>query len=105
MTGSVAAALRIGRFRKYIANRIKRFEIGCGIRTRRAPDRRLIHNHHFPDFRIAFNPLAEFLDTAAHPLRRQRFVQHIMNQRRFAGAADAGHHRQCSQWNHQIQIL
>jgi len=37
MTGGIAAPFRIGRFRKYIPDRVKRFEIGGRIRTRLRP--------------------------------------------------------------------
>src|SRR5258708_6219563 len=105
MTGGVAAPFRIGRFRKYISDRVKRFEIRGRIRTRRAADGRLIHNDHFPDIRIAFQPFAEFLDAAANALRAKRLVQHVVNQRGLARAADAGDYRQRPERDHHIQIL
>ena len=105
MAGSVTAAFCIGRVGKNFANRVKGFEVGRGIRTRRAADRRLIDNDDFSDNRIAFQPVAEFLDAATDALRRERFVEHIMNERGLAGAADAGDHRKRSERNHQIQIL
>ena len=65
----------------------------------------MIDNDDFSDNRIAFQPVAEFLDAASDALRRERFVEHIMNERGLAGAADAGDHRKRSERNHQIQIL
>ena len=105
MAGGVATAFRIRRIRENFPNGVERFEVRGGIRTRCSPDRRLIHNHHFPHIRIAFQPLAEFLDAPADARRSQRLVQHVVNQRGFARAAHPGHYRERSQRDHQIQIL
>src|SRR2546429_2777601 len=67
-TSGIAAAFRIGRVRKNFPNRVERFEIRSWIRTGSSADRRLIHDHHFRDIRIAFQPVAEFLDAAANAL-------------------------------------
>ncbi len=65
----------------------------------------MIHNHDFHDIRIAFQPLAEFLDAPADACRGQRLIEHVVNQGGFARTAHPGHHRERSQRNHQIQIL
>jgi len=52
----------------------------------------LIDDDDFADFRIAFEAIAEFLDAATETLRCKRFVNHIMNESGFAGAADTGDH-------------
>src|SRR5207302_8052228 len=96
MTSCITVALRIGRISESFTNRVEGFEIGGRIRTRRTADRGLIDNDYVADTRIAFQPVAEFFDAAADALRGERFVQHIMNERGFAGAADAGDHRERS---------
>ncbi len=105
MPGGIAAAFRIRRIRENFSNRVERLEIGGRIRTRCAANRRLIHNDHFPDIRIAFQTHTEFLDAAANTLRGERLVQHVMNECGLAGAADAGDYRERSERDHQIQVL
>src|SRR5207245_1737995 len=90
MTGSIAAALRIRRVGKNVADSVESLQIGGGIRTRRAADGRLVDNDHFPDIRVAFDTVAEFLDAATDAHGGERLVQNIVDQRGFAGAADAG---------------
>src|SRR5439155_19126596 len=68
MPGGVAAAFGVGRFRKNFANGVESFQVRGGVRTRRAPDGRLIHNHHLTDVRIALEAVAKFLNAPANAL-------------------------------------
>ena len=61
MSGGVAAALGVGDIRKDFADGVEGFEIGRGIRARRAADRRLIDDDDFANFGITFEAVAEFL--------------------------------------------
>ena len=105
MAGGEAAALGVGRVGENFANGVERFQIGGWIRTRRASDRRLIDDHDFADFGIAFDAIAEFLDAAAVALGGERFVKNVVDERRFAGAADAGDDGERLERNHQIDVL
>src|SRR5712692_1813459 len=104
MPGGIAPAPGIRSVGKRFANSIKRFQIRCGIRARRAANRRLVDDNRFDDLRVTFEAVAEFLDAAAVALGRQRAIQNIVNQRGLARAADAGDHRQHSERNHQVHV-
>src|SRR2546429_2529994 len=105
MPGGVAAAFGVGRFRKSFATGVESFQVRGGVRTRRAPDGRLIHNHHLTDVRIALEAVAKFLNAPANALGRHRFVQNVVHQRGFAGPTYAGHHRERAKRNHDIEVL
>src|SRR6476646_8478905 len=49
VTRGEAARTRILRQREQFANRIERLEVGYRIRSRRSPDRRLVHEHDISD--------------------------------------------------------
>src|SRR5260370_34700324 len=74
MTGGVTAAFGVRRIRKNVADGVEGLEIGGRIGARGAADRRLIDNDHFPDIRIAFDAVTEFLDAAADAHRGERLV-------------------------------
>src|SRR5260370_13196847 len=80
MTGGVAAAFGIRRIRKNVADGVESLEIGGRIRTRRAADGRLVDDDDFPNVRIAFDAIAEFLAAAAGAPGGERFVEHIVDQ-------------------------
>src|SRR5258707_1535504 len=105
MPGGIAPALGIRSVGKRFANSIKRFQIRCGIRVGGATNRRLVDDNRFDDLRVALGAVAEFLGAAAVAFGRQRAIQNIMNQRGLPRAADAGHHRQHSERNHQVHAL
>ena len=105
MAGGVAAALGVGRVGEDFADGVEGFEVGGGIRARRAADGRLIDDDDFADFGVAFDAVAEFLDAGAVALGGERFVEDVVDDRGFAGAADAGDNGERSERNHQIDIL
>src|ERR1700723_1385019 len=105
MAGGEAAALGVGRVGKNFADRVERFEIGRRIRTRRAANRRLVDDDDFANFGVAFDAIAKFLDAAAVALGGERFVKDVVDDGRFAGAADAGDDSQRLQRNHQVDVL
>ena len=105
VAGGEAAALGVGSGGKDFADGVEGFEIGRGIRTRRAADGRLVDDDDFANVRVAFEAVAEFLDAAAGAFGGEGAVENVMNKRGFAGAADAGDDNERAKGNHEVDIL
>src|SRR6202044_1787621 len=105
MAGGVAAALGVGCVGEDLADRVERFQVGGRIRTRRAADGRLVDDYDIANFSVAFDPIAELLDAASVALGGEGFIEDVVNDRRFTGAADAGDDGESFERNHQIDVL
>ena len=90
MPRSEAALLGLGRRGENLADRIEGFQVCGGIRARRSADRRLVDHLDGRDRGVAFDAVAEFAPGAAGALRGERFVEHVVDERRFAGTGNAG---------------
>ena len=79
-----------GSMRVEFANRRKHARVRRGIRARRAPDRRLIDLNHLVDVLDARDrAMRSRLFHRAIEFRRQRAIQNVVHQRRFARAGNA----------------
>ena len=106
MAGRQAARPRVFRGGEQLADRIEGFEVRDRIRSRRPADGRLIHEHGVGDELDAFE-LPEranaLLRTALRALDRR--IQDVVDQRRFAGSADAGDDGQRVQRDADVDVL
>src|SRR5208282_652726 len=107
MSRSEAALLRFRQGSKQLPDRIERLDIGHRIRTRRPPDRRLIHQHHFVDKLVALQTLPR--RGSPRPTRdwlllrlRQRLIKNLMQQRRFSRARNSRNRHQHPQRNADV---
>ena len=82
----------------------KAFRYVAGIRARGAADRGLIHQHNLLDERIAFDAVAKLLEADAGALGLQGFEEHVMDQRGFAGAGDAGDGDHGAERKHDVDV-
>src|SRR5208283_3839628 len=105
MAGGVAAALGVGRTGEDVADGVEGFEVGGGIGARSAANRRLIHDDEVLNVLFALKAIAEFLDAAAAALRGECTIEDVVNERGFAGPADARHDGENSQRQHEVHIL
>ena len=64
----------------------------------------MIHQNDLVELRIALDAVAEFLETDAGALGFERFVEHVVNQRGFAGTGDAGHGDHGAEREHHVDI-
>src|SRR6202140_2170971 len=108
-----SAFLRLRQGSEQIANRIERLDLRHGIRSRSAPNWRLVDQHHFLDKLIAL----QALPTRRRPRRsiprlllglRQCPIQHLMEQRRLARSGNSGNRDKHAQRNadvHTLQIV
>src|SRR5262245_30206688 len=89
--GAIAAFARFGKHGKKLADGPEDAGVRSGIRTRRAADGGLVDFDHFIDELNAsdFAMGAEGLARAVE-LLRERAIEDVVYQRRFAGAGDAG---------------
>ena len=91
MAGGVAAALGVGRFGEDFADGVEGFEVRGRIRARRAADGRLIDDDDVAD--VSASPSMRSQNSLMlEPLRlaARALVENVVNERGFAGAADAG---------------
>ena len=94
----VAACAGVGKPRKYLTQVRKNAGVGCRVRARRAPDRRLVDADHFVDLIEAFNAFARSDEAAGTvQLVSGRSEQCVDNQTALARAAHPCHSRQHSQ--------
>ncbi len=104
--GGVLALFRERLFRIDVADRVPGADVACRVRARGAPDRRLVHHHHVPDQRVA-------AQLAERPRRLGRLalrlaesgVEHVLHQRRFSRARDAGDAHQALERNADVDVL
>ena len=84
---SVATLFCERRLREEIANRIEGADVTCGIRARRATDRRLIHHDHVTDQLVSVQCTmrARRLGRLAFVFAQRR-VEHVLHERGFARA-------------------
>ncbi len=99
----------LARFRQHgveVADRREHAGVGGGIRARRAPDGRLIDVDDFIDVLRAGNGLVRAgLFPRAVKLFGQRAIKNVVHQRGFAGAGNAGDHRQQAQRKFDVDVL
>ena len=105
MPGSEPALFRFRRGGENFADGVERLQIGRGIRARRPADGRLVHHLDCRERRIAFEPVAEFAPVSAGALGLQRFVEHVVHQRRFPRAGNAGDGHEHAQRDHHVHAL
>ena len=106
VAGRQAARLRVLGRREQLADRIERLEIRDRVGSRRAADRRLVHEDDVGDELRPFE-LAVRAD-AAIPVALgalQRGVDHVVDERALARAADAGHAGQHAERNLDVDVL
>src|SRR5207237_10531944 len=90
--GGDAVQLGGGRRREQLADLVPRLDVRRRIRPRGAPDRRLIDQLHVVDLLDAFQRRRADVQTGrAAEFALVAVVQTIADERRFAGAGDAGH--------------
>src|SRR5581483_4207096 len=99
-----AAPLGIRSGCEYIANGIKGLEISCGIRARSAADRSLIDENDLVQERITLDGFAEMLEIQAGAFGFDSSVKHVVDQRGFARAGDAGDGDHRAERKHDIDI-
>src|SRR6266478_1681370 len=103
--GTVAAHPRFGQLRKQLADMGEQAGIGRGIRARSAPDRTLIDVDYFVE---VLNALKRFVSAGAFAaviqFLRERAINGIEHERRFAGAGDAGDTSEDAQRNSDVKI-
>ena len=91
MAGGQPARLGVLGRREQLADRIERLEVGDRVGSRRAADRRLVHQHHVGDELRAFELPVRPDAAIPVPLRAlQRRVEHVVHERALARPADAG---------------
>ena len=121
MTRRITAPFRCGRGGKQAADHIKALDIRDRVGSRSASDGSLVNHHHFLNrvrpfhprthqaWRIVFQLFAVAViragTTRVQESGLQRFIDHIVNQRRFTRTRYAGHHRQQPQRDGHIDPL
>src|SRR5690606_29271366 len=102
----VAALPRERLGREELADRLERADEARRVRARRLADRRLVDEHDVVDqIRADDAPmLARLLERAALQLREPA-IEHVVDERRFAGAADAGDADETPQRNADVDVL
>ncbi len=106
MARAQAARPRILGRGEQLTDRIERLQIRDGIRPRRAPDRRLIDQHGVGDVLGAFE-IVEDADALVPPAlgALDGGVEHVVDERRLARPADAGHHGQRVERDADVDVL
>src|SRR5208337_2470431 len=82
---------------KNISYGVESLDISDGVGTRRAPEGRLVHEHHLRQLLIAFDSLVLGTGGAQAAAGKQGVIKNVVNQRRFSrtgNAADAHHESQ-----------
>ncbi len=106
VTGREAARARVLGRREELADRIERLEIRDRVRARRPADRLLIDEHGVADELDAFE-LAMAADAAVPVALRalDRRVDHVVDERRLTGSADARHAGEQAERNLDVDVL
>ena len=104
--GPEAARLGVGEHREQLADEREQPRVGRRVGAWRSADRRLIDLDHLVDELDAFDRRVRAgLVAGAIEQPRQRPVENLVDERRLAGAADAGHRRQHAQRNGDVDAL
>src|SRR5271157_1133580 len=108
VAGTIAALASLRRGGKHLANGVEGLDVSNRIRAWRAAQRRLVHQHHVaePLGRFQARVLGVLGGKAA--VRKQRIVQDVVDQGRFAGAgdaADAHHEAQRDTHINRLQVV
>ena len=101
-----AARLRLGHHREQIADEREQPGVGGRIRSRRAPDRRLIDLDHLVDELDALDAVVR-AGLVAGPVERarERLVEDVVDERGLARPADAGDRRQHAERDPHVDVL
>ncbi len=104
--GLVAVGARLGRLGEDVADGVERLGVGGGVRARRAPDRFLVDVDHLVELLDAGDAavLADEI-VGAQQLAAQGRLQDAADERRLAGARDAGDRHQHAQRESRVDVL
>ena len=104
--GPEAARLGLGQHREQLADEGEQPGVGRRVRSRRAADRRLVDLDDLVELLDPFDRgvRARFVGRAIE-LARQRAVEDLVDQRRLARSADAGHGRQHAERERHVDVL